>query len=284
MNTPVGFIVSWRVPPIVDVALLRAGLVAAGLDPDLAPDLRPASLVARTSSFIAKLTSVKDTKKLARPLGHMARQITREEAQPDKLTYSREAAIAYDEQIAGLTCDDPQITAMLPESTKTVHATRTASDVTRIVQRVVESAGADLIPVREQGGAYFIPSGAGIITQVDTLLTAIGGELSTFACTIGHGSDASIANTITDYMLKQITELKESVEELNEAGIRSDVKSRRLSRVAQLRERIGAYASLVTTQGSKLTDALNVAEAVLLAKLGPDRDDPQPADATSEAA
>jgi glycosyltransferase A (GT-A) superfamily protein (DUF2064 family) len=284
VNTPAGYIVSWRVPAVVELSQLRAGLVAAGLDPDMAPDLTPASLVARTSSFIAKLTSIKDSKKLARPLSHMARQLTREDAIADRLTYTREAAIQYDDQHCVLTSDEPQIAAMLPESAKTVTATRTASDVTRIVQRVVSESGSDLIPVREQGGAYFIPQGHGIIARVSTLLQAIGGELSTFACTIGHGSDASIANTITDYMLKQIDELKTSIDELNEAGIRADVKSRRLSRVAELRERIGAYAALVSTQGSKLTQALDVAEATLLAKLGPQSAPETPAAEQSEAA
>jgi hypothetical protein len=284
MNTPVGFIISWKVPPVVDLKQLRDGLVAAGLDPDLAPDLGPASLVARSSSFIAKLTSSTDQKRLARPVGHMARQITREDIANDELTYTREAAITYDAQTLALSCDDPQITQMLPETTRSVTTTRTASDVTRILQKIVSEAGSDLIPVREQGGAYFIPSSQGIIVKIDALLSHIGGELSRFACTIGHGSDASIANTITDYMLKQIKELNESIAELNEAGIRSDVKSRRLSRVAELRERVTAYASLVQMSGTKLNEAIDMAEASLLAKLGGDAEAASAPDAPAEAA
>ncbi len=274
MNTPAGFIVSWKVPDVVLLATLRDGLIAAGLDIDLAPDLRPPSLVARSAGVIARASAAKDTRMLARPVHHTARQITREEKDAlSNLTYTKEAEIHYDEAIGKLASSEPGVAAMLDETARHVTETRTASDVTRIVQHVVESAGADLIPVRAQGGAYFIPTGSDIITKVDTLLTHIGGELSRFACTIGHGSADSIANVITDYMLKQISELKTSVDELNEKGIRSDVKSRRLTRVAELRERIGAYATLVNTQGSKLTDALNIAEATLLAKLGPSRDD-----------
>lgn len=269
MNTPAGFIVSWHVPATVELSALRESLKQAGLDPDLAPDLKPAALMARTAGFIAKLTSDDVSKKLSRPSGHGARQITREEAHGDDLAYTKEASVSLDAN--GLvTCDDPTIAQMLPSSTSTVYSTRTASDVTRIVQKVVESVGSDLIPVREQGGAYFIPSGNAVINQVGSLLEGIGGSLSTFACTIGHGSDASIANVIADYMLKQIGDLKTSIDDLNEAGIRSDVKSRRLSRVAELRERLGAYSTLISTQGERLSTALNVAEATLLAKLGPE--------------
>jgi hypothetical protein len=268
MNTPIGFIISWRLPAIIALADLRAGITKAGLDPlDLAPDLQPRSLVSRSAGFIAKTASTKDKKRLARPTGTKARQITLEEAIGSTLSYVREAGIEYDDA-TGKLAGDGVGQAVLDDAAKEVTGTRTASDVTRVVQHIVESAGVDLIPVREQGGAYFVPQGAGVIGRVATVLEAIGGSLSRFACTIGHGSDESVANTITDYMLKQISELQESVDELNETGIRSDVKSRRLTRVAELKDRIGAYATLVNTQGSKLTEALDRAEASLLAKLG----------------
>lgn len=278
MNTPVGFIVSWKVPATVQLKLLRDCLTAAGLDAlDMAPDLKPPQLVARTAGFIAKLTSQPDARRLARPVNHTSRQITREEVVADDLTYTREASIKLDEHTHQVVCDEPTIAAMLPSTTSEVHDTRTASDVTRIIQAIVSACGSDLIPVREQGGAYFIPQGQGIITQLNTLLEGIGGELTTFACTLGHGSDESIANTITDYLLKQVGELQESIDELNEKGIRSDVKSRRLSRVADLRERVGAYATLIQAGSSKLNEALNKAEVTLLAKIGRDDDeDPAP--------
>ncbi len=271
---PVGYIVSWRVPQAVELKELRAGLLAAGLLADMAPDLKPTSLVARSASYIAKSTSDEHTKKLSRPVGHATRQITREEVSADQLTYTKEMALGLAQDGHTLECDDAQIAKTLPDVAARVSETRTASDVTRIVQQIVSDSGSDLMPVREQGGAYFIPSGHGIITRLNTLLGYIGGELSTFACTIGHGSDESIANTITDYLLKQIGELQESVNELNEKGIRADVKSRRLSRVAQLRERLGAYSTLIQTQGTRLVDALNTAESTLLAKLGSDADEP----------
>ncbi|MGH3428509.1 MAG: hypothetical protein ACRDQZ_13235 [Mycobacteriales bacterium] len=270
MNTPIGFIVSWKVPATVLLADLRSGIRAAGLDAvELAPDLQPRSLVSRSAAFIAKGLSTKDERRLSRPVAPKVRQITHEQLGSfGGLAYSREAGIEYNDVTQRLKCDEPSIARTLDDTAKTIDETRTASDVTRVMQRIVELAGADLIPVREQGGAYFIPTGSNVITQMDMVLSAIGGTLSRFACTIGHGSDESVATVITDYMLKQIGELKVAVEELNEAGIRADVKSRRLTRVAELRERIYAYTTLVGTQASTLTQALDHAEMVLLAKLG----------------
>lgn len=279
MNTPVGYIISWTVPKIVELQALRTALVQAGLDPDLAPDLKPLSKLARTSGLIAKLVSEEEKKRLSRPTTHGARQITREEHVNDDLAYTKEAALTLD-PTDGTTilCDDMQIAAMVPTSEAEVWTTRRAGDITRIVQRIVQDAGSDLMPVREQGGAYFIPDGHKIIAQLASLLTSIGGQLTQFGCTIGHGTDMSIASVITDYLLKQISELKEAVAELNEKGIRSDVKSRRLSRVAELREKIGSYELLLGIQKEKVTDALNVAEATLLAKLGPSSDDDESVD------
>lgn len=285
VQAPVGFIVSWSVPATVQLSDLRNGIISAGLDPDMAPDLRPASRVARATAFVAKTTSSKDTKKLARPVAHTTRQITREDHDPSgTLSYTREAAIDFDDISNTLSTDDPTLRQAVKDADALVIDTRTASDVTRILQRVVSGAGSDLIPVRDQGGAYFIPSGQGVIGQLDTIVTEVGGTLSRFACTIGHGSDESIATTITDYMLKQIGELREAIDELNEKGIRSDVKSRRLTRVAELRERIGAYATLVGAQADKLNETLNQAEAALLAKLGRSDDESDPAQTQLEVA
>lgn len=271
---PVGFIISWQVPTAIYLADLRAGLRAAGLDESLAPDLRPASQVARSASFIARTTSVKDARKLARPIASKVRQITREEKDAaGSLLYTREAGIQFDDASGKLT-SDALAQAEIDDAQAHVIETRTASDVTRIIQRIVERSGSDLIPVRDQGGCYFVPQGHDVIQKVRTVLDGIKGELTTFACTLGHGTEASVANTITDYMLKQIAELQEAVEELNEGGIRSDVKNRRLTRVAELRERVGAYALLVGTSADALNRAINTAEATLLAKLGKTEEEP----------
>jgi hypothetical protein len=274
MNTPIGFIVSWHTPATIKLADLRAGLATAGLAAlELAPDLQPRSLVSRSAAMIAKSTSSRDVKRLARPIAPKARQITREASSGDTLTYSKEASIFYDDTTSKIASKEI-LNETLEEAAKTVDETRTASDVTRVLQRIVENAGTDLIPVREQGGAYFLPAGSDVIAQMATVLEAIGGTLAQFACTIGHGSDSSVANVITDYMLKQIAELKTAVDELNETGIRSDVKTRRLARVAELRERISAYTTLIGAQEATLTSALNVAETTLLAKLSASEDTP----------
>lgn len=278
MQTPIGFIISWQVPSTVALADLRRGISKTGLDTfDLAPDLDPASIVARSAGLVAKLASAKDVKRLARKVEHKTRQITREDHDAATgLTYTREMTLSFDDATHALVDD-----AGVPQSAiqYEIETSRRASDVTRIIQRIVEQAGSDLIPVRKQGGAYFVPAGHVVIDKVRTVIEHVAGRLDTFACTIGHGDAAnqtgqSVANVITDYLLGQIEELKEAVAELNEGSIRSDVKSRRLSRVAELKDRLANYASLLGAQHGTVSTALDQAEDALLAKLGPETSEP----------
>lgn len=287
--TPVGYIISWQVPSTVQLSALRDGLVKAGLDPiEFAPDLRPVSLVARSAGLIAKSMTGKDTKRMARRFEHAKRQITAEVHDPSGLTYHRDFGVEFEPLTGKVVLDNG---ASIGNVQQEIEDTRRAGDVTRIVQRIVEGAGSDLIPVREQGGAYFVPAGHSVIKQVRTVIEGIGGRLAQFGCTIGHGdaadqTGASVANVITDYLLKQIADLREAVAELNEKGIRSNVKSARLTRVADLKDRIAAYTDLLGTQTETLTSALNKAEAALLAKLGADDDEeptPEVAPALVEA-
>lgn len=286
-NALVGFIISWRVPQIVPLGDLRAGIINAGLDPlDLAPDLRVASLVSRSAGFVAKQQTTKDQRRLARPVSHLERQITVEELDPkaQTLQYTKEASVGYDENAKRLTSDDPALDAQLVQVAKDITATRTASDVTRVIQRIVEAAGSDLIPVRAQGGAYFVPTGHDVIGQVNKVLTQIGGDLKTFACTVGHGTDESVSQTIEEYLISQIEELQEAVNELADGKpVRSDVKNRRLTRVAELKDKIGNYAALLTTGTDKLNAELMRAEETLLAKLGPDEEPVGEPASTTEA-
>lgn len=281
--SPAGFIISWHVPTTVQLADLRRGVAAIGLDPlDVVPDLNSASLVARTAGLLARGMSGKTTKRLARKVEHSKRQITAEVAgigfNAGELEYHRDFAVQFDDATKTVVTDTGHD---LTATATTIAETRRATDVTRVVQRVIEAAGSDLMQIRDQGGAYFVPAGHAVIEQVRTVLDAVGGNLKQFACTLGHGADAdrtgqSVAVVITDYLLAQIAELQEAVAELNEAKIRSDVRRARLSRVATLKDRIAAYASLVGTHKDALDAALTRAEATLMAKLGPQPDDEEP--------
>lgn len=263
----VGHVVTWRVPSKVALAALVAALGEAGIPEDMAGDLHPRHALARALRDLAR-----EAPRIARRLapdasGRPRMQLTREYTRGAGLEYDREAILTLDG--VNVLPDEPAAQPVATEAARLLSehlGQRLTSDLTRLVQRVVESAGTDLVPIRDQGGAYFIPRGAAVVAQLSVLLERIGGKLALFAVTLGHGSDDSIATTLADYLLGQIAELRASCAEVG-ADARSDVRARRLDKVAGLRSRLGAYRTLLAATAENVGTALDAAETELLAKL-----------------
>jgi hypothetical protein len=260
----VGHIITWQSPTSVAIAALRAGLALAGIDPKLARDLSDYSKLARTARGLSKSDSA--TKRIARPVeGKRARQLTREHAENGGLRYDREAMLALNEN-GRLVVDAPEIEAAARAAFDSAQERRSASDVTRLIKRIVESAGSDLMPLRDQGGVYFVPSGHAVVAQLETLLGHVGGSLRKFAVTIGDGSEQSIAAVVADYLSSEIAALRESVAELD-SDARADVKARRMERLAELRAKLAAYSTLLAASAGTVQSALDSADAAIVAKL-----------------
>jgi hypothetical protein len=244
-------------------------MVAAAVPAELAGDLQPRHALARAMRDV-----VKSQPRLARKLpkdefGRPRVQLTIESLNGQTLEYTREAvvtlldtgSVAVTETSGG----DAAVLASEVDRLLGEHlAQRMTGDLTRLVQRIVDAAGADLVPVREQGGAYFVPAGHDVVDRLRLLLEGIGGRLQTFAVSIGHGSDASIADTLSDYLLGQIRELKESVAELT-PETRADVRQRRMTRAAELRQRLDAYRSLLSVSADRVSSELERVDTALVA-------------------
>jgi hypothetical protein len=260
----VGHIITWQSPVNVTIDALRAALGAAQLDAKLARDLHDYHRLARTARSLAREST--GTKRIARPIdGKRARQLTREQSESDGLRYEREAVLAIGDTGA-LTCDAPELAAAATAAYDAAGVKRSASDITRLIKRIVEHAGSDLMPLREQGGVYFVPEGHAIIGKLRTLLQHIGGSLRTFDCTIGHGSDESIASVVSDYLLSEIESLRASVAELD-SDARADVKARRIERLGELRGKMAAYATLLSASAERVQSALSAADIEIVTKL-----------------
>jgi hypothetical protein len=120
------------------------------------------------------------------------------------------------------------------------------------------------VPVREQGGTYFVPANHDVVARLRLLLEGIGGRLNTFAVTLGHGTDDSIADTLADYLLGQIKELKDSVSDLT-PDARADVRQRRMQRAGELRQRLDSYKTLLAASAERVSNELERVDAQLVA-------------------
>jgi hypothetical protein len=261
-----GQIVTWRVPSQVSVDQLRAALTAANLEQDLAGDLHPQHVLSRAlrdmkaGRVIAKLQRVDDD--------HVRFQLTRQHIDDAGASYEREALVTLDLRTSYVTADDAAIAeqarALVAEHT----AKRLTNDVSRLIQRVYDTHRADLIAIREQGGAYFVPdTHKALVDATRTLLASIGGKLQSFAVRLGCADTAeSVAGALADHLSAMVTELRESCAALT-TDSRADVINRRTGRIAELRRRLDCYHGLLGAYTGTISAAIADTERDLLARI-----------------
>lgn len=261
---PLGHIITWKVPAKVALDALHSAMQDAGIPEELAGDLHPSHALSRALREIAReqprvvrrLPKVED--------GSSRFQLTREYLEEQGIGYEREAVLTLvDGRVSG---DNAEIVSKASDLLTEHLGQRLTSDLTRLVQRVVTKAGTDLIPVREQGGAYFVPAGHAVVVQLAILLEKVGGQLKTFAVTLGHGTEQSVAETVTEYLLGQIGELREAMRGVTSES-RKDAKQKRLARVGELKQRLESYQSLMAGYADRVGQEVQKVENEVLAAI-----------------
>jgi len=82
--------------------------------------------------------------------------------------------------------------------------------------------------------------------------------------TVDNGSP----ETLADYLISQVSEFRESIQQID-AKTRTDVRARRLERVAELKTRLGNYKGLLQASAERVGKVLQDAEAELLQRISP---------------
>jgi hypothetical protein len=264
MEKPLGHIITWRVPTRVALDTLRTAMQDAGIDDALAGELHPSHALSRALRELAR-EQPRVVKRLPKDDAGLTRfQLTREYLEEQGVSYEREAVLTLTEgRVSG---DNAEIVSKASDLLSEHLATRLTSDLTRLVQRIVSNAGTDLIPVREQGGAYFVPEGHAVVAQLAALLERIDGRLKVFAVTLGHGTDQSVAETVTEYLLGQIDELRKAMDGITSES-RRDAREKRLARVGELKQRLQSYQTLLAGYAGRVQEEVTKVENEVLAVL-----------------
>lgn len=264
-NGTLGHIVAWRVPQTVALDALRSALQQAGLSEDLAGDLHPRHVLSRA---LRDMRQGRVICRFGKSADAVHFQLTREAANGVGVDYAREAVVTLDLRTGVVSADDYAVQDRARALVAEHAAKRLTGDLTRLVQTVYESARADLIPIREQGGAYFVPAAhSALVDQSRVFLAAIGGRLNSFAVRLGCADTAqSVAESMAEYMAALIAEFRESCASVC-ADSRADVVVRRQERIADLRQRLECYRGLLAGSAEAIGEAIATAEGDLLAAL-----------------
>lgn len=261
----IGVIVSWKAPTEVSFHNLRDAITNAGLDASLARDMLPRHAFSRAAT---EMSEARIIKKVEESKDRLVFQFTKEYLHSGEWQYAKEAVLSLNKKTGDVFSQDYTLANHAQLLVHKHIMRRTAADVSRIVQKVFEKYGGDLVPLRDQGGVYFVPdSCAWLVQAVESLLLAIGGGLRKFQLHGGDDStDASVANAMADHVLALVKDFRDSCESITKESDQ-EVVVRRLNGLKDLRAKLTAYSTLLAYHSTNLETAMDDAEDALLAKL-----------------
>jgi hypothetical protein len=243
--TELGVIVSW-IPPKQDTTLaaLWAAMRVANLDPALVKEMSPSVAFNRA---IKEMDDKRIIRRVEVDGDNVRFQFTKEHLAGGELQYTKECDVNLDTTTGNVTCDDWRIQDAAQKLVDNHRAVRDPADITRLIQKIFDKDGGDLIPVRQQGGCYFVPaSNTHLLGGIRVLLTEIHGVLNEWEVSgKSEATRTTVAANISDYMFELIDEFKAKCESVNEKT-KESVLERRYQEIAVLSAKLEANQALMT--------------------------------------
>jgi hypothetical protein len=236
----------------------------SALDEGVARELAPRHAFSRACRKLAR-------ERIIRQVGEDDKRIhfqfTREAKAGDRFEYELETMLSLDKATGKVHCELPGLATLAQELLDDCIEARTGGDVTRVVQRLFERQ-ADLFPIREAGGAYFVPQQhSGFIDRVHALLGKINGRLSRFPVPAGtpHG-DRSVKDAVASGIAAIIAEHRAAVAEFG-ADTRESTLGRAAERIRLTKHKIVSYAAYLQEERERLERDLCAASDELRRKV-----------------
>jgi hypothetical protein len=194
-------------------------------------------------------------------------QFTAEHRDGDHFSYDLETMLTLLKATGKVTCDLPGLATLAQEELDRCLEARTGSDVTRVVQRLFERQ-ADLFPIREQGGAYFVPQEhVGFVDKVQSFLGLLNGRMYRFPVPAGtREGDRSVKESVAAGIATLIKEHEDAVACFGE-DTRPSTLERAAERIRQTRFKLEAYGDYLAEEKARLEKDLATAAQKLRAKV-----------------
>ncbi len=261
-----GEIITWKIQGVaISHENLLAGLMASDLDCDVAKELAPRNAFARACS---KLDSERIIRKIAEDHEKISFQFTREANEGGKFHYYFESLLFLDKYSGSITSENLELEQLAKEEFGRCMEARTATDVTRLVQRLFERH-ADLFSIRDQGGAYFVPElHHDFIAKVERFVRNIGGSLQRFPIPAGSPQgDRAVQEAVAHGLQAIIDEHLQAVQKFGE-DTRPDTLRRAEEKIRTTKMKIEGYGFYLDKQREDLEASLQQASELLRARMG----------------
>lgn len=242
-----------------------ASLQQAGLDAKYAKELEPRHAFTRVASSMKKDGVIDFLRNDSADL--VTFQFTKKFLAQDEWKYEKEAELQLDKVTGRVKCAIDSLRERAQRMLDEAIANRTSSDITKMVQDIFEDH-ADLIPLREKGGVYFVPLQFDtFISKVATFLEGVGGRLDPFPVPMGdQAGDQAIQNAVSTNFKEVVDAHLQAINDFD-INSRSDTLERRAELVKLTRVKVEAYAHFLAETRDELLEGLKQADETLTKKL-----------------
>ena len=260
-----GEIITWKIQGVaIGHADLLAGLMASDLDCDVAKELAPRNAFARACS---KLNNERIIRKVAEDHSTISFQFTREALEEGKFSYHFESLLFLDKHSGNITSENLELEQLAKEEFGRCLESRTANDVTRLVQRLFERH-ADLFTIRDQGGVYFVPEvHQDFVVKVESFVRNIGGSLQRFPIPAGSPQgNRAVQEAVAHGLQAIIDEHLQAVQKFGE-DTRPDTLRRAEEKVRATKLKIEGYSFYLDRKREDLEASLQQASELLRSRM-----------------
>lgn len=259
-----GEIITWSAGGDVTFTMIRDALKKAGMDETIARELCPRYAFSRACKEMEQgriIRMLKDEPKT------MLFQFTREALNEvaGLMEYNFETTLEINKKTGKTTCVDKSLEELADRLIQDKTEARTSSDVTNIVQRMF-AKHADLFPVREKGGCYFVPKCySDFVDSVENFLNSLGGHINRFPILAGTARGTqSVKTVVAQGLLAMVEDHRKAIERLGASTMDSTFESR-LQSIDETRYKLEGYALFLGDQVNALYEAVDLAKQELTA-------------------
>jgi hypothetical protein len=260
-----GEVISWTCPAVtVRYRAVIEALRDSDLDEKVARELAPRHAFTRACKKLARERIIRQ---VSEDEATLTFQFTSEKKEGERFQYELETLLTLDKTIGKVSCPLAGLATLAQEHLDECIASRNGGDITRLIQRLFERQ-ADLFPIRERGGVYFVPQEhGGFVDAVQAFLGKVNGRLARFPVPAGtpHG-DRSVKDAVTGGIEDLIREHRKAIEAFGE-DTRPSTLERAAERIRLTRHKLEAYKEYLAEERTRLERDLTLASSELRQKV-----------------
>ncbi len=268
-QSTLGEIVVWEIRhgTRVTLAEMRDAIKEAGFDPNLAKAFTTKRGFRRSRIKMKKdglIRVFEETEKT--PL--IKFQFTSERRDGDLFCYDTVSILTLDTMTGIVSCPENQeladrATQLVAEGVEI----RRTDDITMFLKKLFKSQ-ADFFPVKNSGGAYFVPAEhVGFVNSADKFLGKLGSKVGRFPVALGSGK-RSVKETVEEGLSKIIENHVKAVDALDIENNRTSTFVSQAEKIELTRLKIESYAFYLEERSKELLARVEECKEELRKKIG----------------